>query len=494
VRPSRGTIFVLCLTGCGGGGKATPLDAGDKTNDAKLAPDDGRGSPDAPGAAELLELPFSHRLTSERLIMQTDGGDVYVSAGPWGAHFLPNTGHLAGNAKSDVMGFFTADLGAPLTDLAGGPCDPGEQCQMPEAYIRARIPTYVAPYAGVVTHISLAAAGQPLWYFDRGFRVSFETPSFKLDYDIGQIVPSLRDAVLAATCAAGTCIDTDTWAPGGGVTDIDLNLALAAGDPIGLMNVRATQVGTTAFYTGNPGFAFPFVNSELIVYRLAGGAGVCLYDLIDPSDKAQLQAALERDMLDAGSFRYGTAEDSNRWQWAAEGLSCLAHSTEPADASALYTKLGGWIERLSDGEDEAFVYTPIAKSPSTYDASLYDSANVDHLVAREPPKTGRATPFSVFVAGAGSVMANTLYGEVLDDDGQTFLIKWRDVYHPPGPVVPVLYERAAYLLDSTGLRVRWGDGALTEAGVPAVAPVAATDVCDGDQLVCYDHHNGTHPF
>jgi hypothetical protein len=491
-------VVALLLAGCGDDESASSRDGG-KPPDAP--PLDGGGKPpDAPevdAGPVTLDLPFAYRFTPDGgLTVQTDGGDLYVSVGPWGAHFQPNTGHMTGNAKSDIMMFFTPDLGPPLIGSNGGPCTPGDMCRLPGDFIRSHLPTYVAPAAGRIDGITILYPEASYAFFQQAFSVNFSAGQYSLTFDVAHIAPSLREEILAATCATSQgCLDVDTWTPGGAVDHLDVRIDVPAGAPIGNPHVRAFQVGNTDFYVGQSGSTAPWASSEIFAYQIPipPGGGICWFDLIDPAKKVLLQALLENDMLNPSSFRYGMS--TNRWQWAAEGLICLAHSSN-TDFSALHTGLGGWVKIASEGEDEGFVITPIAKTSRAYVASLYSSASIDFLVARHRPNDGTTTPFNVAVPGMPTVSAQPLIGELISNDGQSLLIRWRDVWPPTSPSpIPELFERAAYILDpATGLKIRWGDGALTADTVPPVS-LSASDPCDGTAVFCYDHHKvTTHQF
>ncbi|MDH3715659.1 MAG: hypothetical protein OET44_17625 [Gammaproteobacteria bacterium] len=72
-------------------------------------------------------------------------------------------------------------------------------------------------------------------------------------------------------------------------------------------------------------------------------------------------------------------------------------------------------------------------------------------------------------------------GEVIEENNDTLLIKWRDI----GWTAPV-YQRAAFLLDSQGLKIKWGEFAAT--AVDALRPTLDPgDVCNDDETLCYDH-------
>jgi len=72
-------------------------------------------------------------------------------------------------------------------------------------------------------------------------------------------------------------------------------------------------------------------------------------------------------------------------------------------------------------------------------------------------------------------------GEVLEENADTLLIKWRDI----GWTAPV-YQRAAFLLDALGLNVKWGEFAALPAD--ATRPTLGSgDACNDSDTLCYDH-------
>ncbi len=72
-------------------------------------------------------------------------------------------------------------------------------------------------------------------------------------------------------------------------------------------------------------------------------------------------------------------------------------------------------------------------------------------------------------------------GELLELSANVMLIKWRDI----GYGAPV-FQRAAYLLDSAGLKVKWG--AFADTAGAATAPLLdPLEICDELTVLCYDH-------
>ncbi|MCK5394763.1 MAG: hypothetical protein KAJ32_02165 [Gammaproteobacteria bacterium] len=79
-------------------------------------------------------------------------------------------------------------------------------------------------------------------------------------------------------------------------------------------------------------------------------------------------------------------------------------------------------------------------------------------------------------------------GEVLEETSNSLLIKWRDIgWTGMAPdFKDVVYQRAMFLLDNKGLKVKWGDFSVDRNG--AFQPVLTADeVCDDTTVLCYDH-------
>jgi len=89
---------------------------------------------------------------ADRLTAPTPFGQpTYVSIGPYGSHFPPNTGHIQGNTKADYFGFLAQD-DTELTELVGdgdGVREPGETWAywggVAGERVRDRRVVYVAP-------------------------------------------------------------------------------------------------------------------------------------------------------------------------------------------------------------------------------------------------------------------------------------------------------------------------------------------------------------
>jgi hypothetical protein len=430
------------------------------------------------------DLPFAYTVGSKALHVSTSGGTVYVHLGAYGAHFMPHTGHASGDLKSNLAGFLAPDL-ASLTELAGdgdGVCESGETCGFPGGTnndnIRSRIPVYAAPMAASVRRVTMNALpgsgyfdGVPHWEIELVLN-----PRFGLRFGhLGRIAPSLRDKILAATG-----INTDTYAgPLGHVLNGGA-IPVAAGEALAHPQVFAIPVaGFPGYYRGGGTFpAIPWAQMEFTVLDHAESADVCVYELLDPARKAAVQLAMDADMADTASPRWG-AFWPRRWTWAAQGVLCTAYSPNPRDFGSIHTNLGAWTERPSAGTtvDETFAIVKIHKTSASYSAANYDSGAVDHLVMRIRVLGN----YSWTMPDSSVVVPFFPAGEVISETADSLLVKWRDIW-TGGPA----YQRAAFRLDSQGLKIKWGIFSATAGG--AVPPVlGAAEACNDADVICYDH-------
>lgn len=451
----------------------------------------------APG----LDLPFAYTIPpgASRLEAPTPGGLVWVSIGPYGAHFGPLTGDPSGEAKANFVGFLAEDDG-DMEELVGdgdGVREPGETWGFPVGgdltgdAIRLRRPAFVAPADGTVRSVRYEEGASPI-HFDN-------EPQWKIEIflpglvryaigHIGAIAPPLRDLVLAATG-----IDTDTFAGPAG-TDLlegEPPIPVTAGTELALPQLLADPVpGFPGYWVGGGSFLeWPWAQIEFQVpFHLGGdlGADFCVYRFFTLDRRDQLQAVMTADMLDLDSQRYRDRLFYERWHWTAQGSLCQAENPLPEDFSDLYTRLGGWPERVAPGTtvDELFSFVPIDRASAVYDPANYDSAAVSHLVIRNL----QPGPYNWTMPDATNAVVFLAVGEVIERSVDAMLIQWRDL----NATNPVVYQRLAYRLDAAGLTVEWGNFASTPGAAlpPTLLP---GDPCDDTTVLCYDHHLGAWP-
>jgi hypothetical protein len=470
MKPGSLKFAALCgiflLAGCGGNG-------GGPGSDPDILP---------------LTLPFSYTVGAQALEVPTSGGTLHVSIGPYGSHFQPLSGDPIGDAKSNLIGYFGIDA-TELVDVPGGGsnddgiCDTGESCAfwggLNGEHIRSRIPTYIAPVAARLTHLRLDSGPNP-FYFDMAVQweiVLRLNARFSLRIGhLGGIAPTLRDKILAATG-----IDTDSYTSPVGNLFTGASIDVAAGDALAFPQIIAQELpGLPGYYISDGNTIFPWAQMEFTIADHDEGADVCVYDLMATGETAAIQAAMSAEMANPDSTRYRSYATS-RWAWGAEGLLCPVYSPQPEDFSNIHTRFGGWTERPEAGTnvDEMFAIVKIAKTAASYDAANYDSAAVNHLAMRA---VGPALPsFSWTMPDAAVVTPFIAQGEVIEESADTLLIMWRDIGWT-GPV----YQRAAFLLDSQGLKIKWGVFGATaiDAARPALD---AGDACNDIDTLCYDH-------
>jgi hypothetical protein len=478
-----------------------------------------------------FDLPFAYTLGAERLLVPTSvaGQPLYLSLGGWGAHFGPQTGHLEGNAKIDMMAQFVGSA-ADLTELANGTggtagvCDihlvwsgSGEICGVPGGasgeLIRSRIFTYRAPYAGTVTEIlyeerpRLATAPET-HYFDNpphwSVRIAFPGGLAIRFVHLGQLVGAVRAGLIVATG-----IDPDTYTPSSvvgapdycppspGRCEIDVlgggSFTIAVHDEIARAQTDAAPVpGHPGYYRGQIGPSIPpwsqveFFMSEQLGHR---NAGVCAYQYLPPARQTALATLMSADMLNPQSLRYAPNGFVRPWKFRAEAELCNNDGyllRSESDFSSIHAQLGGWFERPASGTaaDEQFTIARIHPAAGAYDATLYDvltgtTQPTEYLVAR-----GRidGSAFIWNVPGMAPLLEHYPAGEVLELTASTFVVKWREI----GSADLTLYQRAAYELDADGLRIEWGPLATTLGG--ATAPVPAPGAtCNDTTTLCYSH-------
>ena len=128
-------------------------------------------------------------------------------------------------------------------------------------------------------------------------------------------------------------------------------------------------------------------------------------------------------------------------------------------------------------------FIEIEKDTASYNPSLYSSPDVTTLIARVRPMD---STLAFRFAGPGFTPFDAYYpvGEILESTGTSLLIKWRTANTPDDIT---LYERALYILDEKGLKMRWGPSALTAAAalLPPGGLTGATS-CTAINVVCYD--------
>jgi hypothetical protein len=440
-----------------------------------------------------LDLPFEYTVAGHALEVPAGSRIVHVSVGPYGGHFSPITGHGYGDAKANFVGFLTGS-DADLTELAGdgdGIREPGETWGYDggaggEA-IRENRPVYTMPLEGELRQLRYEAPPSST-YFDSEphwrLELSFTNSLAMAIGHVGAIAPGLRSRVLAAT-------GSDPASYGGPVGDVldGKAISLAPGDALAYPQIMASPVpGHPVYFVGGGTFPErPWAQMEFFVAAPVGNdsAQVCPFAVMAGERAEAIQHVMDADMADARSQRYGGVRRISLWQWSAEGRACMAYSPLPRDFTALYTNLGGWFELdgPSTTSDEMVGFAPIARDAAIYNPGRYHSAAVDMLVVRER----NSGPFTWQMPDGALVSTWEATGEVLDRSGGVLLVKFRGLPWTDGSTtLKPVYQRARYILDADGLKVRWGAFArdATGAAAPALAP---STPCNDADVICYDH-------
>jgi hypothetical protein len=429
-----------------------------------------------------LRLPFDYVPDTSHLTAPTAGGPVYISIGPYGAHFPPLTGHTQGDPKGNLMVFFT-ETRLGLTELAGdldGRCEPGESCGLDGgadgSLIRNRVPAYKAPMSGEIVRIEYNPPNGV--YFDDAPKWQVALQLYRghvLNFDhVGRIAASLRTKVLTATG-----IDTDTYTgPQGDLPGV-AGITVSTDEILAYPQIVAVPVtGHPGFYSAdNAGIRQPFVQME---FSLSEGRldKTCLYDHLPASTQTTLQAVLDADIANPTAQRFDLTP--RRWQWSAEGKLCQTYWLLPQDFSDLFTNMGGWfkIEGPGSSPDQVVVFAPIATDTASYNAALYEPGT-SMLVARQKAFGGSMV---WDLPGLGPTIVFYPSGEILERTTDQLLIKWRTT----GLADIEVYQRAAYILNKDGLKVAWGPFAATPGSATLPAVSSATP-CDETVVICYDH-------
>jgi hypothetical protein len=248
-----------------------------------------------------LDLPFTSTIAMDgaRLEAPTPGGAVWVSLGPYGAHFGPLTGHPSGDAKANFVGFLAED-DSDMEELVGdGVREPGEIWGFPVGgdptgnAVRLRRPPYTAPADGSVSSVVYEEGPSPIHFDNESkWRVEILLPGrvrYALGH-VGQIASSLRDLVLAATG-----IDTSTFSgpPGTDLLAGHDPIPVTTGTELALPQLLADPVpGSPGYWVGGGSFLeWPWAQIEFQVpFALAPdlGGDFCVYRFFSGDRRAEL--------------------------------------------------------------------------------------------------------------------------------------------------------------------------------------------------------------
>jgi hypothetical protein len=452
-----------------------------------------------------LDLPFDYEVIpgSRELRAPTATDPVWITVGGYGAHVSPLTGHPAGDAKANLMGFLPKD-DSEMVELVGNGDGIRQEGEIWGYWggvdgerIRDRNVPYRARHAGRMERIELLQTTTVVPYFD-------DVPHWEvrlrhdngLEMDIGHL-GSFPAPFAARVLAATGCNPNDlATCPGVGDGDDLLDglppLEIAPGEAFALPQILADELPPSAdyppgHYVGGGGNAdYPWAQIEYTAWTLLprSTGSVCAFRLLTPERQAAVAAVMHLDMIHPESRRYVERFAAREWGWRGESALCNAETIEHVDFRNLDTQLGGWYQRDEPGTtaDEVFAIFPIATDSAVYDPALYHSPDVSQLALRI--RAHGVGPFSWTMPDASIVSPFYPLAEVLERTESALLLKWRDIGYTPADL-PV-YQRAAFLLDENGLKIAWGAFANTPGA--AVLPVlTGPEPCDDLVVLCYDH-------
>jgi hypothetical protein len=436
-----------------------------------------------------LPIPFDYTLATDHLAVQTAGGPLTVTIGPWGAHTPPHTGHPEGNVKVDWVGYFAPNIASPLLhrlDYDGGvidgPCTMGALCGMLESDVVARVPYYTFPddEVRIVGIERFAPSGTDPWYMD-AFDVSVELCPYR--YTLGH-VGAISDELAEAMLAAGYVDPRNTDVVGSLITEDPITVA--AGTPLGRPHMFVTPIANNPGYVGGGGTSTAVPNAQIEwaaihIPQSNSGAAYPEYGYMSSDVQAALSDILVAQGSLPDSFRYSGFQD---WLYKVEQVLV---ATEPGFARSGSAELtggvGGWWEQPLDDAactlsedaacDQVFSIFRIHEEGALYDASLYHSADISHLVYRRT--------WSSDLRGFGELISPTT---TPDPYSGVLLVKWRDTESDS-------YQRIAYHgdADTGSMMLRYG-AAVDVADVagpdnaPQVTALEGSETCDGVNVLC----------
>jgi hypothetical protein len=471
------------------------------TTSARAAPgwvdvvaSNGSGSTSLPSAVyvwDYLDVPFDYGLESGHFVLHTSGGSLRLSAGPWGAHETPFTGHIYGDPKANWSGYYASSQ-SDMTLLSGpGPCgDYSTTCGLLEANISARVAMYVTPSDGFeITSVSRLADYPPDSYYgtQAKWEVAGALGEISIDFShLRAVSPLLRQKLIAAGYADPETVPAGPSPTPGGPAPANLvtgaPILMKKGEPLAEPQIYAQPIAGHPGYFG-AGAGVPGAQIEFFVRGLHG-EDLPYYAFVTDVQKEAFRGALAADANDPASIRFGEDRAPTRtWLWRAECDLYASTVADGEDYADVFSDLGTWWESGGPGCvvgtspcDEVFSIWPIRRSSAPYDASLY------------APGVG----YLVFDYRKGDPDQGTQigrYGEILspaapDAKSGTLSIHWRAENDSVES-----WQGVAYNLDTGArvLKVRWGVRVATAGAIVVPALPTAADPCDGALLTCHGH-------
>ncbi|MCC6215946.1 MAG: hypothetical protein IT376_13860 [Polyangiaceae bacterium] len=463
------------------------------------------------GIDHYFDLPFAYDTASVTpadtlLPILTDGGAVYASLSSWGSHFGPQTGHMFGDPKWSLIGYFArteSELVACNQGACGGACTPADDaCGVSRADILARRPVFIAPQAGTLEGLTVEHAdysaecvshGQCYFDDEPSWHIRTRTGQMGMEYaHVGKVHSALITQVNSARVAAGmSAVDFTRPADYVGINVVEqVNVALALGDRLGFSQVMARIAvqgpsDASTFYVGpNSASRAPWAQME--AFSRWGDRGFCWYARLPAAVQEALQRVLTNDMRASASPRYSTASASP-WQFLAEAKLCnQMASTLVTDYTSLEAFLGGWFERGDAGAaDEIVAFAPIQKATDAWVADVADLGyhspeTTTHLVGRQ--RQGDS-PYTWIMPDSTTREVRHPVAEMVLRSPVDFVLRYR----PSETTYPNdTFQRVLYQLDWRGLRLRYGPLRSTLAEAVGES-LAFAGVCDQHAELCYDH-------
>lgn len=498
------TLIILIISGCQfkeDRAPGTALSDSDKKGPSDFRPPrscgDNYGSPDFSCDCSHVnaDLPFHYSLTSDRLLLLTDGGPLHGVVSPWGAHTEPFTGHFNGNHKADWGALYAASFDE-MTELTpsnqNGICEQGETCGVLRSKVASRQLKYIAPdNRFMITGVFYSKGKNRPNEFqgEMGYQVEGWLCHYRytMPYMRG-LSQVLREKMIAAGYEDPHSKTEDGF---GNPQSNSFNpdnlikgapIILDKGDEIGLLEIRAEAVpGYPDYYRGWGGTGHvPYSALEFTMSNLAlmKGYDTGLYPLLPKrTQDALLDVFYAEVKKGRNSIKFGP-HMHNEWLWKAEMVLNASEPERYQDYSSIFTWTGGWLETPNTANckgwvdtwcDESFTIFKIHKNTPFYEPRFYDSQNVNYLVHYRKAAEG------------------VMVGEVLSPSEPNpiqgvLVIKWRSVSNQ--------YQKIAYRVEPENkqIKIRLSTRSFrttNEIEDPAI-PVSS-EPCDSENVVCLNH-------
>ncbi|MDH3976380.1 MAG: hypothetical protein OEV42_19105 [Deltaproteobacteria bacterium] len=442
-----------------------------------------------------FDLPFTYDTTKDNLRLMSEAGLIDTSMYPWGTHVPPYTGHEEGNRKSDWAAWAALDypeLTVLVDDNNNQICDDeNETCGMLLNDILHKNPPYIAPETGFrVKTVVLErfydsvseATGGKMWLIE-GNICNFH---YELMH-VGQLSSTLREGMINAGYKDPNTVTIDDEGVNL-ITDEENPISFNKGEIIAYPEMMARQVeGHPGYYQGSLEFQrFPNSHIEFSVRD---------YKKTDQSIHFPMFLLLQDDAL-LDKLRYYLAkpfpkfsfnDPSMDWLWRAEAVSWTNEAKSFYSYDSIHSSLGGWFEKAGIppcNVDEAAVdcdqklsIFPIHKNSEYYKPALYSSPHINYLM------------FYRHLNSTEEFLVRGAYGELLrphtpDPLTDVLTVKWRDPMSEKS-----IYQKIAYRVSPAQelMRAKFGPIVSDFALLADIPTPDGTEVCDGVNVVCFNH-------